>query len=168
MNPLLEVDLTPDIAFPSPKAFELAAYTQDENDICAYMPGRFITKMKQRVENISLDLLTPIHPHTESALQHTEDEDPNLGLLQASAIALAGQGSPEDKACKAARHFYGTLANTYCLVRLETALHTEDYSVLETSSHSGFPSGKNRDPRLIAEHLKLTPSGRIKALLRQH
>lgn len=50
-----------------------------------YITNRFITKMKQRVENMSVLL------RTMAALPNTKE--PDLGLLFASAIALSGQGT---------------------------------------------------------------------------
>ena len=57
--------------------------------------------MKQRMEDTNVDLLTSVLLHTLSALPITEDEEPDLSLISASAITLGGQGSPEDKTRKA-------------------------------------------------------------------
>lgn len=97
MEPLLKVNLAAFNVFFSPQEMELAATTRDGNDVRTYVPGRFITKMKQRVEDTTVDLLTSVPLHTLSALPITEDEEPDLSLISASAIALGGQGSPEDK-----------------------------------------------------------------------
>lgn len=162
MIALLDVDLTTAIAFPSPKEFDLAANTQDENGICAYILGRFVTKMKQQVEKISLDLLRPILPRTQSARRNTEYEDQDLGLLPASAIALAGQGSPKGQGVEGG-------SAPVCVWRRPSTQKTTTFERLHRTPVSPpFSYRQKTRPRLRAEYLPLTPSGRTKALLRQH
>lgn len=53
---------------------------------------RFVTKIRQRVRNMSLDFLTSVLLRAVVALWSTTDEEPYLGLISASAITLGDQG----------------------------------------------------------------------------
>ena len=57
---------------------------------------------------MSLDLFTSVLLRMVLALQSSEDEEPLLGLVSISAIALGGQGSYDDKIHKARSAFLTT------------------------------------------------------------
>lgn len=57
---------TAGIAFSLPQEFKLVATTEDDNDIRTYVSDRFVAKMIHWVEEILLDLVTPIPLRTVS------------------------------------------------------------------------------------------------------
>lgn len=101
MDPLREIDLTTATAFSSTQEFETAASTQEEYGVLTYMLGWFITRMKQQVDVMPLDLLMSVLFRTAPPILNKEVEGPDLGLISTSAIVLSGQGLPKEKPYKA-------------------------------------------------------------------
>lgn len=100
MDPLREIDLTTATAFSSTQEFETAASTQEEYGVLTYMLGWFITRMKQQVDVMPLDLLMSVLFRTAPPILNKEVEGPDLGLISTSAIVLSGQGPPKEKPYK--------------------------------------------------------------------
>ena len=82
--------------FSTAQAFEEAATTVDDNGVQSYVPGRFVTRTGQRVPEMPLDTLTFVLMRMVMSLPSFQEEK-DLGLMTASAIALGGQGSMEEK-----------------------------------------------------------------------
>lgn len=76
------------IAFSTLQEFELLATVQEENGIRINVPGWLITKIKQRVGVMYLDLLTSIFLRTVLTLPSTEDDELDMDLILPSAVEL--------------------------------------------------------------------------------
>lgn len=55
-----------------------------------YVPGRFMTNVKQLVKDVSMDLITSVLPRALGACPTSADKEPDLGLISALEIVLVG------------------------------------------------------------------------------